>query len=944
MSLLRHVTHALRHHCPALRNGSFHIGTSWSTSRPTSGSVRCAMAGHTVHFVGADDAHGAPIMLKAEKEGITPQALVARYAAERPRYLDGFHIRFDHWHSTDTPENVALSQEIYRALKSEGLIETRSIEQFYDPVKGMFLADRYIKGECPRCHAKDQYGDSCEVCGAVYAPTELINPYSALTGAAPVLKSSDHFFFKLSDPRCVEFLQQWTTGANRQGVKHLQAEVQAKTREWLVGDDGEAKLGDWDISRDAPYFGIEIPDAPGKYFYVWLDAPVGYLASLKSYCAAKGLDFDALLDPAGPTEQVHFIGHGFIHMFEDTPEFVARHIIREARSYVDGLPPPFFRELVKYAQDGSYSWHCPGHSGGVAFLKSPVGQMFHQFFGENMLRADVCNAVDELGQLLDHTGPVAESELNAARIFHADHCFFVTNGTSTSNKVVWHANVAAGDVVVVDRNCHKSILHAITMTGAIPVFLRPTRNHLGIIGPIPLDEFDPENIRRKIEANPFAREALNKKPRILTLTQSTYDGVIYNVEMIKEKLGTYVDTLHFDEAWLPHAAFHEYYRDMHAIGPDRPRSQDAMVFATHSTHKLLAGISQASQIIVQESESRKLDRNLFNEAYLMHTSTSPQYAIIASCDVAAAMMEPPGGTALVEESIREAMDFRRAMRKVASEFGKDDWWFKVWGPNRLAPEGIGHRDDWVLESGDHWHGFGDLAPGFNMLDPIKATIITPGLDMSGSFGESGIPAALVSKYLAEHGVVVEKTGLYSFFILFTIGITKGRWNTLLTALQQFKDDYDRNQPLWRILPEFCRGHRRYERMGLRDLCQQIHEAYRERDVARLTTEMYLSDMVPALKPSDAFARMAHREVERVEIDQLEGRVTGVLLTPYPPGIPLLIPGERFNRTIVQYLQFAREFNERFPGFETYIHGLADEEGPDGAKRYYVDCLKDAGEQ
>ena len=198
--------------------------------------------------------------------------------------------------------------------------------------------------------------------------------------------------------------------------------------------------------------------------------------------------------------------HGFIHMFEDTPEFVARHIIREAKSYLDSLAPPFFRALVNYAQDGSYSWHCPGHSGGVAFLKSPVGQMFHQFFGENMLRADVCNAVDELGQLLDHSGPVAAAERNAARIFNADHCFFVTNGTSTSNKIVWHANVAPDDIVVVDRNCHVSILHAITMTGAIPVFLTPTRNHLGIIGPIPLDEFGPENIRKKIEANPFARD------------------------------------------------------------------------------------------------------------------------------------------------------------------------------------------------------------------------------------------------------------------------------------------------------------------------------------------------------------------------------------------------------------------------------------------------------
>ena len=294
-------------------NGSFHIGHIMEYIQADIWVRSMRMAGHTVHFVGADDAHGAPIMLKAEKEGISPQALVARYAAERPQYLNGFHIRFDHWHSTDSAENVALSHDIYRALRAQDLIETRSIEQFYDPVKGMFLADRYIKGECPKCHAKDQYGDSCEVCGAVYAPTELINPYSALTGATPILKSSDHFFFKLSDPRCVEFLQQWTTGSNKNGGKHLQPEMLAKTREWLGAEDGEAKLGDWDISRDAPYFGIDIPDAPGKYFYVWLDAPVGYLASLKSYCAVKGLDFDALLDPNGTTEQVHFIGKDIVY-------------------------------------------------------------------------------------------------------------------------------------------------------------------------------------------------------------------------------------------------------------------------------------------------------------------------------------------------------------------------------------------------------------------------------------------------------------------------------------------------------------------------------------------------------------------------------------------------------------------------------------------------------
>jgi arginine decarboxylase len=243
----------------------------------------------------------------------------------------------------------------------------------------------------------------------------------------------------------------------------------------------------------------------------------------------------------------------------------------------------------------------------------------------------------------------------------------------------------------------------------------------------------------------------------------------------------------------------------------------------------------------------------------------------------------------------------------------------------------------MLNANERWHGFGDLAPGFNMLDPIKATIITPGLNMDGDFADdTGIPAAIVTKYLAEHGIIVEKTGLYSFFIMFTIGITKGRWNTMLTELQQFKDDYDSNQPLWRVMPEFIARRPLYERVGLKDLCDQIHQFYKAHDVARLTTEMYLSDMVPAMKPADAFARVAHREIERLPLADLEGRVTAMLVTPYPPGIPLLIPGERFNATIVRYLRFARDFNAAFPGFETDIHGLV--KGKDG--RYYVDCVKD----
>jgi methionyl-tRNA synthetase len=294
-------------------NGPFHIGHIMEYIQADIWVRFQRMQGHQLHFVCADDAHGAPIMLKAQSEGITPQELTARLLAGRPRYLEGFHLSFDHWYTTDSPENTQLSQDVYARLRAAGLIDRRPVEQFYDPVKGMFLADRYIKGECPNCHAKEQYADACEVCSIVNAPTDLINAYSTLSGAKPVLKTSDHFFFRLSDRRCIEFLEDWLGTAGR-----LQPQVANKAREWLSGK-GDQTLGDWDISRDAPYFGIPIPDAPGKYFYVWLDAPIGYLAALQNYFAlgkarANGetRSFEEFLtDPQ--TEQIHFIGKDIIY-------------------------------------------------------------------------------------------------------------------------------------------------------------------------------------------------------------------------------------------------------------------------------------------------------------------------------------------------------------------------------------------------------------------------------------------------------------------------------------------------------------------------------------------------------------------------------------------------------------------------------------------------------
>lgn len=628
---------------------------------------------------------------------------------------------------------------------------------------------------------------------------------------------------------------------------------------------------------------------------------------------------------------------GLLYLFEDTVPFLARQVARAARNYLDGLLPPFFRALVQHTGDSNYSWHTPGHGGGVAYRKSPVGQAFHQFFGENTLRSDLSVSVPELGSLLDHTGPLAAAEARAARNFGADHTFFVINGTSTANKIVWHSMVARGDLVLVDRNCHKSILHSIIMTGAIPLYLTPSRNELGIIGPIPLEEFTPESIQAKIDASPLAR---GRPPRVklAVVTNSTYDGLCYNANLIKRTLGNSVDVLHFDEAWYAYAAFHEFYDGRYGMDT---REQGPLVFTTHSPHKVLAAFSQASMIHVLDSQQRQLDLDRFNEAFMMHTSTSPQYGILASLDVASAMMEGPAGRSLIQETFDEALSFRRALANLRSHLAPDDWWFSIWQPE--AAEGAENlaTADWLLQPHADWHGFGDVAEDYVLLDPIKVTLTTPGLTAHGKLSERGIPAAVVSRFLWERGLVVEKTGLYSMLVLFTMGITKGKWSTLLTELLEFKRHYDNNVPLCDALPSVAlAGGSLYAGMGLRDLCAALHGCYRENATAKAMRRMYTALPEQVLKPADAYDKLVRGEVEAVPIDALEGRIAAVMLVPYPPGIPLIMPGERFTaetRSILDYLDFAQQFALKFPGFDADVHGLQREEHPDGP-RYTVDCI------
>lgn len=632
---------------------------------------------------------------------------------------------------------------------------------------------------------------------------------------------------------------------------------------------------------------------------------------------------------------------GLLYLFEDTVPFLARQVARAARNYLEGLLPPFFRALVEHTAQSNYSWHTPGHGGGVAYRKSPVGQAFHQFFGENTLRSDLSVSVPELGSLLDHTGPLAEAEARAARNFGADHTFFVINGTSTANKIVWHSMVARDDLVLVDRNCHKSILHSIIMTGAIPLYLSPERNELGIIGPIPLSEFSCESIQAKIDASPLARGRA-PKVKLAVVTNSTYDGLCYNAELIKQALGDTVEVLHFDEAWYAYAAFHEFYDGRYGMGTARSE-EGPLVFTTHSTHKLLAAFSQASMIHVQDGGARQLDRDRFNEAFMMHISTSPQYGIIASLDVASAMMEGPAGRSLIQETFDEALSFRRALANVWQTLDAKDWWFDIWEPPQVEGAEAVATGDWVLEPGADWHGFGEVADDYVLLDPIKVTLVTPGLSADGKLGEQGIPAAVVGKFLWERGLVVEKTGLYSFLVLFSMGITKGKWSTLLTELLEFKRSYDANAPLTSALPSVARADAaRYQGLGLRDLCDQLHACYRDNATAKAMRRMYTALPELAIKPSEAYDKLVRGEVEAVPIEQLQGRIAAVMLVPYPPGIPLIMPGERFTaqtRSIIDYLAFARTFDSAFPGFDSDVHGLQHDDSPMG-RCYTVDCIRE----
>lgn len=634
---------------------------------------------------------------------------------------------------------------------------------------------------------------------------------------------------------------------------------------------------------------------------------------------------------------------GYIWKIEDTPRFIVGRIIEAAKAYIDSLMPPFFKELIKYTNECKYAWHTPGHVGGLAFLKSPAGRIFYDFFGENLFRSDLSVSVPELGSLLGHSGVEGESEKFAATVFGADKTYFVTNGTSTSNKIVNQACIKSGDVILLDRNCHQSLQHAITITGAHPVYLIPSRNALGIIGGITYNQFRPKAVKNLLKSSPLVKEIPKKLP-LVVVTNSTYDGLIYNVEEIEKSVESHVENLHFDEAWFAYAAFHPIYTKRFAMHPGRA---ECNVFSTQSTHKLLAALSQSAMIHVKDGKE-KVDLSLFNEAYMMYTSTSPQYAIIASLDVASKMMEGTAGKVLLQDTLEEAIVFRKKMVQTKRELS---WWFSVWQPTSYRRKNFEHLDQeflskspefWTLRKKDRWHGFKKIDDRMMMLDPTKVTLVTPGINKNGKMEEEGIPAPIVTRFLRDRGIVNEKTGFYTFLILFTIGVTKGKSSLLLIALFEFKKFYDENVLIQHIFPELAKEFPGvYEGKTIQDLAYEMHQYLKKKDVVSLADKVFTTVPEPVLPPFRAYEKIIDKKIDLIPLSQLEGRVLARMLAPYPPGIPLVMPGEKITkktRSIIKYLQMLEEFDEKFPGFETDIHGV-EEKIIEGKKRYYVHVVQ-----
>jgi ornithine decarboxylase len=713
----------------------------------------------------------------------------------------------------------------------------------------------------------------------------------------------------------------------------------------------------------------------------------GKPASLINLMRKRGLDMPIVILVRRkrfediPVEVLDFID-GYVFLAEETPEFIAKNLVSRLKQYAETLKTPFFGALVDYSEEGNQLWTCPGHNGGIFYSRSPIGRIFREHLGEAIFRDDLDNSVLELGDLLTHEGPALQAQKEAASIFGAEKTYFVLNGTSASNKIVLGNLVAENDLVLFDRNNHKAAHHgALLLGGGIPIFLPTDRNAYGLIGPIRFASLDETAIRESIRSNPLVTDPeawRRERPfRAAVIEQCTYDGTIYDAKAIVDRIGHLCDYILFDEAWAGFMKFHPLYEGRFAMGLQNLDEKSPGIVATQSTHKQLAGFSQASQIHVRDrhirGQRRRVEHRRFNEGFMLHASTSPFYPLFASLDVGAQMMKGRSGEVLWDDTIRLGIELRKKLRAVRAEFEEKEkdparrWFFDPFVPDRVsipdaAREGATHDVAWERVSTDQlarhpqfwelspdaaWHGFTHLEKGFAITDPAKLTLLTPGFNRkTGAYEPHGVPAPVVAQYLRENRVVPEKNDLNSLLFLLTPGVESSKSGTLVSTLVAFKRLHDDNAPLEDVMPEFVAQHgARYRGVRLRNLCADIHGFFRDANVSALQKAQFSPDHLPemVMTPYVAYRHLVRNNVDYLPIDKIGGRIATTLFVVYPPGIAAIVPGERLSeraQPMIDYLKTFERSANVFPGFEAEIQGLYRELDEKGVVRFYTYVVRE----
>jgi ornithine decarboxylase len=672
---------------------------------------------------------------------------------------------------------------------------------------------------------------------------------------------------------------------------------------------------------------------------------------------------------------------GYIYLGQQTPAFYAKQVVASIVKYGMTLLPPFFGGLMAYDGEANVTFACPGHQGGQFYRKSPPGQLFFKHFGENAFRNDLCNADVDLGDLLIHEGAAAEAQRYAAKVFGADRTYFVLNGTSTSNKVVTNAVLRRGDLVLFDRNNHKSLHQgALVQAGAIPIFLPTSRNPFGMIGAVDWDAWDEGYLREQIQVNPLVQDPQRyqaERPfRLACIQLATYDGTVYNVHKVLEKIGHLCEYVLWDEAWIGYNAFHPLFENhspmrLKQLGPEMPG-----LFSTQSIHKQGAGFSQASQIHKRDEhihgQKRFIEHKRFNEAFLIHASTSPFYPLFASLDVNAKIHEGKAGEVLWDRCIELGIEARKKLREFCRHYAKtgqceeEKWFFDPFVPDVVTFQGSSFSEDvtdapwediptevlkreqqcWTFNPEGTWHGYSGYANGYAMVDPNKLTLLTPGIDRrTGEYLNFGVPATVVANYLREQRVIPEKCDLNSVLFLMTPAEDESKLNTLIARLVKFKNLWDRDAALPEVLPTVCDAHReRYRNYTLRRICTEMHDFYRQANVKELQRRCFRASSFPelAMSPKDAFEALVANEVDYVPLEDIRGRISATLALIYPPGIGVIVPGERWDdnaRPMLDYfLAFQESFN-RFPGFNYEVQGVFQER-VDGRIKFYTYVVRE----